>query len=318
MSQTPQISVIIPLYNKVNEVGRAVESILNQTYQNFVIIVVGGRSTDGSEEVLKKYPDTRIRFVQETGNNVAQARNQGIEAAETELIAFLDADDEWKPAFLETIVKLHQKYPNAGLYSTAYERHAIKITKPSPVKGLPENFEGYIENYFKLYVDSGFPPFTTSSTVLDKKVFPAVGLFRKDARISEDLEMWMKVAYHFPIVFTTEIHVRHNIFAENKTSQAFYAIDVLPPVAYLKSRPKEELMKRADYADICTAIEYMNLIAAYWNVGAGNMEHARKLLQESHSSRFVVKRTGLRVLSALPGKFTDWVIKEYTRYATML
>ena len=107
------VSIVVPLYNKVNEVCRAIDSILTQTVQNFELIIVDGGSTDGSLDVIQKYlTDDRIRLLNQKSKGVASGRNEGIDAAEYDLVAFLDADDAWCPIFLEKILYLREKYPN--------------------------------------------------------------------------------------------------------------------------------------------------------------------------------------------------------------
>ncbi len=95
----PLISVVIPLYNKEPYIKRAIDSILAQKIQDYEIIVIDDGSTDKSAEVVKSFPDPRIRLIQQENAGVSAARNRGIEEAKAELIAFLDADDEWTPIF---------------------------------------------------------------------------------------------------------------------------------------------------------------------------------------------------------------------------
>ena len=117
----PRISVIIPIYNKENCILNTLNSVHNQTYTNFELIIIDGGSTDKSLEIIKDYNDTRLTIYAQTGKGVSSARNEGVSYAKGELIAFLDADDEWKPNYLQTIWELYQKYPDAGIYATAYE-----------------------------------------------------------------------------------------------------------------------------------------------------------------------------------------------------
>jgi len=108
--KNPTVSVIIPTYNRAHLVGRAIRSVLNQTYQDFEIIVVDDGSTDNTEEVVKGFNDDRIRYIRHDENRGgAAARNTGIKAAQGEYIAFLDSDDEWLPEKLERQVKAFEK-----------------------------------------------------------------------------------------------------------------------------------------------------------------------------------------------------------------
>ena len=310
----PRISVIVPLYNKVREVQRSIISIFNQTVQEYELLIIDGGSTDGSLEVISPYlEDDRVKLIHQKSKGLPAARNEAIQQAKGELIAFLDADDEWHPDFLETIIRLYKKYPGAGIYATAYERCAISYCKPSPVKGLPKSWEGYLDSWFNVYIESGFPPFCPCSVALHRDVFSKAGYFNPESRMSEDVEMWVKVAYHCPIVFTTEIHARYHLFADNKMSLDYYPIEKLPPVVYLESIPEEELRNHRNYQDIQLAMEYMNLVGAYFNLGAGDKKQDKGLIRTSSSGRWRLRRSGLWSLSLLPKCVGMFVIRCYAK-----
>ena len=296
----PTFSIVIPLFNKASTIQRTVQSVLSQTVEDFELIIVDGHSTDGSYELVSGIEDSRITLLKQNGKGVSSARNQGIDYASSELIALLDADDEWYPDFLETLLHLYQTYPGAGIYATAYERCAITTCKPSPLNGLPKKWEGYLPSYFKTYVESGYPPFCPSCLALTKNILGKVGAFNPTSRMSEDLELWTKIALISPIVFTTEIHSRYHLYAENKGSTNYHPIKQLPPVTYLSQLPENELMSRNDAEYIQLSIEYQNLIVAYLNIGAGCKKYAKSALSKSKSKRFIVKRWGLRCLTYLP------------------
>ncbi|MGI6022871.1 MAG: glycosyltransferase family 2 protein, partial [Methanoculleus sp.] len=93
----PEVSVVIPLYNKAPYIARALASVITQTCQGFEVIVIDDGSTDGGAEIVRRLDDTRIRVIRQENRGVSAARNRGIESARTDFIAFLDADDEWMP-----------------------------------------------------------------------------------------------------------------------------------------------------------------------------------------------------------------------------
>src|SRR5262245_13613113 len=99
LQQNPLVSVIIPCYNREKLVGETIESVLNQTYQNFEVIVVNDGSTDGTEEAIKRYTsDVRIHYLKhEVNKGIPTARNTGIKHAQGEYVAFLDSDDLFLP-----------------------------------------------------------------------------------------------------------------------------------------------------------------------------------------------------------------------------
>jgi len=116
-----KITVIIPLFNKEKYITRALSSVLKQTMQDFEIIVVDDGSTDRGAQKVRMMEDHRIKLMQQPNRGVSAARNVGVQEAKTDIVAFLDADDEWTSEFLETILHLRDVYPGAGLYATAYE-----------------------------------------------------------------------------------------------------------------------------------------------------------------------------------------------------
>ena len=97
------ISVIITLYNKTAYIERALRSVLNQTYQDFEIVVVDDGSTDGGGDIVSRLPDPRIRLVRQRNAGAGTARNRGIRESRGEWIAMLDGDDEWRPGFLRAV-----------------------------------------------------------------------------------------------------------------------------------------------------------------------------------------------------------------------
>jgi glycosyltransferase involved in cell wall biosynthesis len=99
-----KVSVIVPLYNKRCWIGRALDSIANQTFADFEVIVVDDGSTDGGPDVVTSYNDPRFRLIRQTNAGPGSARNHGVAHAEGELLAFLDADDEWFPSYLRDSV----------------------------------------------------------------------------------------------------------------------------------------------------------------------------------------------------------------------
>lgn len=95
MKENPLVSAIIPVYNYDRYLGEAIESVLSQTYRNFEVIVVDDESTDQSAEVARSYADRGVRYCHQTHAGIGPARNTGVEMAQGDFLAFLDADDRW-------------------------------------------------------------------------------------------------------------------------------------------------------------------------------------------------------------------------------
>lgn len=132
---TPLVSVVIPTYNRSKELARAIKSVLNQTYQNFEILVVD----DGSEEDLRvicdSFNDQRIKFLRnDTHTNANVARNRGIKEAQGEYIAMLDSDDEYLPHHLNRRIEKIKEWDCDGIFGSAYidngEEQTLKLSRP--------------------------------------------------------------------------------------------------------------------------------------------------------------------------------------------
>src|SRR3954469_10712247 len=117
----PKITVIIPLYNKAAYIKRALDSVLAQTFSGFELIVIDDGSTDGGGAIVARCDDPRVRLIRQENAGPAQARNHGIDEASGELVAFLDADDEWMPRYLEhSVAALEQAGPEVACLASGY------------------------------------------------------------------------------------------------------------------------------------------------------------------------------------------------------
>lgn len=201
----PAISVIIPLYNKENEVSRAIKSVLSQTFVDFEVIVVNDGSTDKGPDIVKSISDPRIRIIDQPNAGVSAARNRGIFEAQAGLIAFLDADDEWEPDFLETIMRLRDKFPSCEVFATNYSFHrANDYRRRTIIRGLPLGFkEGILTDYFKIAAQSD-PPLCSSAVVVTIKAIEAVGGFPIGVIAGEDLLTWARLAVKYVIAYHIE------------------------------------------------------------------------------------------------------------------
>jgi len=211
-----EVSVVVPLYNKAPYIERALRSVLAQTFQDFEIIVVDDGSTDNGAEIVKGILDARIHLIQQKNAGVSAARNKGIELANANLIAFLDADDEWKPEFLETILRLKKKFPEAGAYATAYEQvfPSGKIIVPK-FKAIPSPpWEGIIPRYFRSAI--GPAPVSSSAVAVPAEIFERVRKFPAGQPLAEDLDTWLRISLKYPIAFSRKVGAAYHMEASNR------------------------------------------------------------------------------------------------------
>ncbi|MFD2938723.1 glycosyltransferase family 2 protein [Flavobacterium notoginsengisoli] len=200
-------SVIIPLYNKEHFIENTIQSILDQTFQDFEIIVVNDGSTDKSEEKLLKFKDSRIHYFSKKNEGASTARNYGIEKAKSDFITFLDADDYWYPTFLETMFNLISKVPDQNVFSAAIEFDTSKKIIPVQYSISKSNNDFEIVNYFKASLKETV--LCTSCAVFHKTVFEKAGNFDTRIKSGQDTDLWIRIGLLYPVVFSWKILARY-------------------------------------------------------------------------------------------------------------
>lgn len=197
---TPTFSIVIPLYNKADFIRRALDSALAQTGQDFEVIVIDDGSTDNGVEIVSQVGDPRIRLIKQANSGASAARNRGVEVATGGLVAFLDADDEWFPGYLQAIAELVHQYPTAGIYATGYLYYPKnKEKRKIRNKYIPKE-PHLFNNPFYCYI--GEPLFFTSSVVVPRQVLQKAGGFPVGIRLGEDIETWLKIGLAHPIAYS--------------------------------------------------------------------------------------------------------------------
>jgi glycosyltransferase involved in cell wall biosynthesis len=212
-------SVVIPLYNKERHVKEAIDSVLRQTVQDLEIIIINDGSKDGSLSEAENFDDSRIRIINQTNSGVSVARNRGVEASHNQFIAFLDADDVWLEDHLENIKILIKKFPNAGLYASAYEKlDSSGVSVSNTTKTLPLNKRQLIiPNYFESCV-RGDNLIWTSATCIPRRIFLDSNIwFPAGEAFGEDLYVWARIAMIFDIAYDVKPSAVYNLDADDNT-----------------------------------------------------------------------------------------------------
>jgi len=199
----PFFSVVMPVYNKGPHIQRSISSVLKQTYMNYELILINDASTDNSLQEIQKFTDERIRMFNrsEPGPGGYAARNLGIEKANGEWVAFLDADDEWYPHHLEKMHAHAQKYPDVYFMGCGWETQNNGIKKENAFYKANKNQAALkisLTDYLKAGLAGKLPVWTSVACV--KKSSPvALNLFpaSSGAKRGGDLHAWLKImCYH--------------------------------------------------------------------------------------------------------------------------
>lgn len=214
------ISVIVPLYNKVQTIEKTLSSVWKQTYTDYEIVIVDDGSTDGSADVVKSFNDTRIRLFVQPNAGVSAARNHGVSEARGEYVAFLDADDEWREDYLSTQIRLAEKYPQCAVFATSYEaRTSEGVLSPAVIRKLPfSGVDGVLDNYFQV-ASCSQPPLFTSAVMARRQAVLDVGGFPLGIKSGEDLLTWARLAVKYRIAFCKQPKVVFTIEGYEVTSK---------------------------------------------------------------------------------------------------
>ncbi len=191
--------------------AETLRSVLAQTYRDYEVVVVDDGSTDGSADVVRQFDDPRIRLVSQKNAGVSAARNRGIEEAKGEHVAFLDADDEWKPDYLQTQADLVAKYPECAVFATNYEFcDENGHTTPTIIRRLPfADVDGELTNYFEV-ASCSHPPLWTSAVMARREAIKTVGGFPVGVKNGEDLLAWARLAAKYRIAYSRKVGVIFN------------------------------------------------------------------------------------------------------------
>lgn len=192
-NKAPFFSIVIPLFNKEKFIERALRSVLRQSYSDFEILVVDDASTDRSLEKVLVFDDSRVRLVRHMENQgVSAARNTGIANGCGNWIAFLDADDEWKPDFLYVVSR---SILSLGGVETVY---TLSLQMFGNTRLNPRNYdlgrEATVVDYLRL-ASAGGPEMNSSCTAVSADVFSRIGDFPVGIGLGEDTDMWLRIAW---------------------------------------------------------------------------------------------------------------------------
>jgi len=295
------ISVVIPLYNKAPYIKRAIDSILKQSVHVDEIIVVDDGSTDGGWAIVEHLQNPLITLIRQKNMGPTTARNVGIEKAKYELIAFLDADDEWLPGYLQEIYCLVSNFSDCGAYATSSltVRPDCKVYYPDLSFVPPEPWIGIIPNIFTL-LQHGLA-FNSSSLVIQKSIIGTIGWFPA-WYYTGDIEFWIRIGVRYPIAFSPKRKVVYHQEATNRTASTHNHLEIPPVVDSISQMIENNTIATGELR--VEAQEYIAkkvLTVAIQNILVGEKQKGIELLMKCNYTR-KYKKTWLtwRVWSLLP------------------
>ena len=198
-SEDIPFSVVIPLYNKAPHIAETVQSVLNQTYSNFKLIIVNDASTDDSRDIVGTFDDDRIKIIERStpGPGGYAARNRGIEESINDYIAFLDADDTWKENFLKEMVAAIKKYPSSGFYSSGWvvktDEADQKLNSYARKRAETGVHKITLSEFLKSYIKGAGPVCSSAVVVKKSAIQKANGFPENKCKFGGDIDTWFRI-----------------------------------------------------------------------------------------------------------------------------
>lgn len=259
----PAVSVIVPTYNRADYLKKSVQSILDQTFNDFEILIINNYSTDNTLEVIKAFNDARIKVINFKNDGIiAKSRNQGIMQSVGKYIAFLDDDDLWCPDKLEFQIKYLDEHPEFDLVYS----NALIINEHGNENGLlKDSKDAKIGHVFLDLLYENFIPVLT--VLMKREIIETNGLFNEDLsmRAAEDYEYWLRAALKFNFGYIDEPLALYRIHSEG----ASMAINrPLLTQKTLQSFMFDSEVPEKYYKNIAYNIERLNsdISVHYWGV----------------------------------------------------
>ncbi|MDP3542419.1 MAG: glycosyltransferase family 2 protein [Elusimicrobiota bacterium] len=300
----PKVSVVIPMFNAAATIRRALDSVLAQTERDFEVLVVDDASSDGCGALVEACPDPRVRLIRQPHGFVSAARNRGVREASAGLVSFLDADDEYRPEFLEAILRLLARWPEAGAYACSFsvvDRRGV--ARAMRFRALPPfPWEGLIPDYFESAI--GLQPVCSSAVAVPKRVLEKLGGFREERLPGEDIELWFRIALESPIAFSSVHGAVYHRDVANSLADTLPALDGYILVDTAHKALAEGRVPAGSERFVEGLIDKQLVATAAQLVVAGRGAEARAKLREIRTTFFARDVLYWRLLALLPAAVT--------------
>jgi len=301
--ETPQISVVIPLFNKEREIINALDSVFKQTFlPKEVVVVDDGSSDSGPDLVLGRYSAT-VLLIRQTNKGVSVARNTGIHKASSRFICLLDADDQWLPNHLEEIANLIRHFPSAVFYSVGHYYIDEQGKQFPSAMSLPSNFFGLVNSFAKTYSMS-YGLINSSSVCVRKEFFEKGILFPEGEFRGEDIGTWLKMGMQGPLAFSSKPLVQIN---RNSSNRSISQKGILPYQFKWYFDNKTSILKHPEGTGIKRFIRKNAIITCF----------GLKLLGDKKSVKMIIKlffkKADIAFVALIPSIITPNFILSFLR-----
>lgn len=252
-----KFSIIIPVFNKSDDIRACLKSVLAQTYPDFEVLVIDDGSTDESASIINGFNDSRLKYIYKNNGGVSSARNLGIRESSGDWITFMDADDIMYPNALSVYYGLIKKYPLTNF--------VVASTDQSNKKYPRREYDYLVRDYDLMnaisYAKSGFSLVHTDCVCVKRQMFDSVGAFNENYTHGEDMDLWKRLSEAAPFA-KSDIPVAlyrqgtiNNSSKKSETDRKYAPIAVLEhPRSYFKGYSAKLLQGERVFFDIFPSV----------------------------------------------------------------
>ena len=255
-----KVSIIIPTYNRSNLVKEAIDSVLNQTYQDFELIVVDDGSTDDTKAIVSQYGN-KLNYYLIEHKGVSAARNYGIEKSSGEYLTFLDSDDLWKKDKLKKQIQFFDKNPEAKICYTdeIWYRNGVRVNQKK--KHYKPSGDIFLELLTLCRISASSIMFRRE-IIGDRHLWclSPYKLFDENLPVCEDYDLWLRMSIKYPIHFIDiPLIIKRNGLGEN-LSQMYWGMDRfrVKSLEKILERELDDLYKEEAIKELCKKLNILS------------------------------------------------------------
>lgn len=250
LPDAPLVSVVIPTYNRATLIGESIQSVIDQTYPHWEMIIIDDGSSDNTREVVESYKDKRIRYYHIEHNGfLGHVRNIGLRKATGDLVAFQDSDDIWRPHKLEYQITLLKEHRGTAFVLSNNDQFGANAA-PTP-------------DYEPLFVGSLFLPmlrdgkfcFCGTTLIFHRKVFDKIGFLEESIPMMREIHFFFRMSSRFNGIFTNERLVNGRKHAHS-TSNNYAANAHVHTLKMLQEFYEEGVLTRRDFTYLSSVCYY--------------------------------------------------------------
>ncbi len=252
----PLVSIIIPTYNRSHFIGQTIESVIDQTYRHWEMLIIDDGSTDNTSLMISRYKDSRIQYhrIDHCGV-IGKVRNVGMELSNGDYLAFLDSDDLWRNDKLEFQLSLLSQYPDVSFIFSNGVHFGDEESLPAELENL------FVGDAFLPMIEEERFIFFVPSLMFKREVFIALGPINEGLISGGDIDYYFRMSQIFKAIFTNERLVKIRKHKQG-TSRGFEMVAYLEFIIMVKQFFQDKKLTKKQYSDII-ARQYYRLGLAY-------------------------------------------------------